>query len=360
MNSFDNSFCEKNALVVGGSGGIGKSISLALAKSGASVTVHGGHASEKFDSLLREMNSFSESEFHSRKHRQIILDFEKINLEEFDKKNLAQFSNEDFSEKIHDENSPKNSGENFSEKNLASCHCRVRPDNLDLKTDLRVKPEDDKRDAEDDKKNCEENFSEEILAEKINGKFFEKNCGNFATKNSDEFSSLENLKSALRESEILCVCYGPFLQKKISETSACEWIWTTRLNLALPGILAGYAARFMKKRGFGRILFFGGTRTNQINGFKTNAAYAAAKTGIASLTKSFALEFGEHGIYTAAIFPGFVKTEYISAKKCAEYEKILGGKKMICADEVARAALFLLSDPNLNGTLLEMNGGWRP
>lgn len=338
MNSFDNSFCEKNALVVGGSGGIGKSISLALAKSGASVTVHGGHASEKFDSLLREMRSFSEYEFHSRKHRQIILDFEKINLEEFDEEIQGS----------------------AAEKKSVSCHCRVRPDNLDLKTDLRVKPEDDKRDAENDKKNCEENFSEEILAEKINGKFFEKNCGNFATKNSDEFSSLENLKSALRESEILCVCYGPFLQKKISETSACEWIWTTRLNLALPGILAGYAARFMEKRGFGRILFFGGTRTNQINGFKTNAAYAAAKTGIASLTKSFALEFGEHGIYTAAIFPGFVKTEYISAKKRAEYEKILGGKKMICADEVARAALFLLSDPNLNGTLLEMNGGWRP
>lgn len=338
MNSFDNFFCEKNALVVGGSGGIGKSISLALAKSGASVTVHGGHASEKFDSLLREMNSISKSEFHSRKHRQIILDFAKVNLEEFDEEIQGS----------------------AAEKKSVPCHCRVRPDNLDLKTDLRVKPEDDKRDAENDKKNCEENFSEEILAEKINGKFFEKNCGNFATKNSEEFSSLENLKSALRESEILCVCYGPFLQKKISETSACEWIWTTRLNLALPGILAGYAARFMKKRGFGRILFFGGTRTNQINGFKTNAAYAAAKTGIASLTKSFALEFGEHGIYTAAIFPGFVKTEYISAKKRAEYEKILGGKKMICADEVARAALFLLSDPNLNGTLLEMNGGWRP
>lgn len=338
MNSFDSSFCEKNALVVGGSGGIGKSISLALAKSGASVTVHGGHASEKFDSLLREMNSISKSEFHSRKHRQIILDFEKINLEEFDEEIQGS----------------------AAEKKSVPCHCRVRPDNLDLKTDLRVKPEDDKRDAENDKKNCEENFSEEILAEKINGKFFEKNCGNFATKNSDEFSSLENLKSALRESEILCVCYGPFLQKKISETSACEWIWTTRLNLALPGILAGYAARFMEKRGFGRILFFGGTRTNQINGFKTNAAYAAAKTGIASLAKSFALEFGEHGIYTAAIFPGFVKTEYVSAKKRAEYEKILGGKKMICADEVARAALFLLSDPNLNGTLLEMNGGWRP
>lgn len=304
MNSFDNFFCEKNALVVGGSGGIGKSISLMLAKSGANVTVHGGHASEKFDSLLREMNSFSNSEFQTQKHRQIILDFAKIDLEKFDKKNSAHFADENSTKKIREE---------------------------------------------------------KICSEKIHN---EKNCENsiskISEKNSFEISSLENLKSALKKSEILCICYGPFLQKKIAQTSAQEWLWTAKLNLALPGILAGYAARFMKRRGFGRILFFGGTRTNQINGFKTNAAYAAAKTGIASLAKSFALEFAESGISTAAIFPGFVQTEYVSAKKRAEYEKLLGGKKMIRADEIARAALFLLSDSNLNGTLLEMDGGWRP
>ena len=282
MNSFDNFFCEKNALVVGGSGGIGKSISLMLAKSGANVTVHGGHASEKFDLLLREMNSISNSEFQTQKHRQIILDFAKIDLEKFDEKNSANFVDGNSEKKIHNE----------------------------------------------------------------------KTC--------NEISSLENLKSALKKSEILCICYGPFLQKKIAQTSAQEWLWTAKLNLALSGILAGYAARFMKRRGFGRILFFGGTRTNQINGFKTNAAYAAAKTGIASLAKSFALEFAECGISTAAIFPGFVQTEYVSEKKRAEYEKLLGGKKMILADEIARAALFLLSDSNLNGTLLEMDGGWRP
>lgn len=292
MNSFDNFFCEKNALVVGGSGGIGKSISLMLAKFGANVTVHGGHASEKFDSLLREMNSFSNSEFQKQKHRQIILDFAKIDLEKFDEKKSAHFADENSTKKIREE---KNRGEKIHNE-----------------------------------------------------------------KNSCEISSLENLKSALKKSEILCICYGPFLQKKIAQTSAQEWLWTAKLNLALPGILVSYAARFMKRRGFGRILFFGGTRTNQINGFKTNAAYAAAKTGIASLAKSFALEFAESGISTAAIFPGFVQTEYVSAKKRAEYEKLLGGKKMIRADEIARAALFLLSDSNLNGTLLEMDGGWRP
>ncbi|MCH5283718.1 MAG: SDR family oxidoreductase [Treponema sp.] len=277
MNSFGDFFCKKNALVVGGSGGIGKEISIMLAKSGANVTVHGGHASKKFDSLLREMDSFSKSEFQSQKHSQIILDFAEIDLEKFDEKKSAHFANANPSEKNHEKISP-----------------------------------------------------------------------------------LEDLKSALEKSEILCICYGPFLKKKIAQTSAHEWLWTAKLNLALPGILASYAARFMKRRGFGRILFFGGTRTNQINGFKTNAAYAAAKTGIASLAKSFAMEFGENGISTAAIFPGFVQTEYVSSKARAEYEKMLGGKKMIQADEIARAALFLLSDSNLNGTLLEMDGGWRP
>lgn len=351
MDSFDNFFCEKNALVIGGSGGIGKAISLALAKSGANVTVHGGHSSEKFDLLLREMNSLSESEFHSQRHRKMILDFTEIDLEEFDKKNSAQFSNENFPEKIYDENfSEKNSGENFSEKNLASCDCRVRPDNLGLKADLRVKPEDGKRDTEDDKKDAKDGKRDTED---------DKGDAEHDKKDAEKISALENVKSALEECDILCMCYGPFLQKKIAQTSANEWLWTAKLNLALPGIVAGYAARFMERRGFGRILFFGGTRTNQINGFRTNAAYAAAKTGIASLTKSFALEFGESGISTAAIFPGFVQTEYVSAEKRAEYEKLLGGKKMIRTEEIARAALFLLSDSNLNGTLLEMDGGWR-
>lgn len=299
MNSFDDFFCKKNALVIGGSGGIGKAISLMLAKSGANVTVHGGHASEKFDLLLREMDSFSNSTFHMQKHRQIIVDFAEIDLEEFDKKNSAHLVDESSSKKI------------CGKKNRET-------------------------------KSCENEISK------------------IPEKNSDTTSPLEHIKSALEEADILCVCYGPFLKKSIADTSAHEWLWTARLNLALPGIVASYAARFMERRGFGRILFFGGTRTNQINGFKTNAAYAAAKTGIASLAKSFALEFGKSGISTAAIFPGFVQTEYVSEKERAEYEAILGGKKMIRADEIANAALFLLSDSNLNGTLLEMDGGWKP
>lgn len=299
MNSFDDFFCKKNALVIGGSGGIGKAISLMLAKSGANVTVHGGHASEKFDLLLREMDSLSNSTFRMQKHRQIIVDFTEIDLEEFDEKNSGHLVDESSSEKIREE------------KNRET-------------------------------KSCENEISK------------------IPEKNSGTTSPLEHIKSALKEADILCVCYGPFLKKSIADTSAREWLWTARLNLALPGIVASYAARFMERRGFGRILFFGGTRTNQINGFKTNAAYAAAKTGIASLAKSFALEFGKSGISTAAIFPGFVQTEYVSEKERAEYEAILGGKKMIRADEIANAALFLLSDSNLNGTLLEMDGGWKP
>ena len=45
-------FSEKKALVIGGSGGIGRAIALGLAERGAEVTVHGGSSLERLNSTL--------------------------------------------------------------------------------------------------------------------------------------------------------------------------------------------------------------------------------------------------------------------------------------------------------------------
>ncbi|MBQ7158176.1 MAG: SDR family oxidoreductase [Treponema sp.] len=49
----------KNALVVGGSGGIGSVLSLFLAEQGARLVVHGGHSSEKFSALMEKITTHS-------------------------------------------------------------------------------------------------------------------------------------------------------------------------------------------------------------------------------------------------------------------------------------------------------------
>lgn len=115
-----------------------------------------------------------------------------------------------------------------------------------------------------------------------------------------------------RAVDLLVMAYGPFVNKPLAETTIEDWRITAMGGLALPGIMATEAATGMAARGFGRILLFGGTRTDAIRGFRTNAAYAAAKTGLGVLAKSIAVEFGGSGVSCAVICPGFVDTEYLA------------------------------------------------
>ncbi len=112
--------------------------------------------------------------------------------------------------------------------------------------------------------------------------------------------------------DIVVASWGPFLQKPLHETTAEEWETTAIFDLALPGALVSAALPGMRARRWGRFLLLGGTRTDGIRGFRTNAAYAAAKTGLGTLAKSIALGYARDGIAALVLCPGFVRTEYLS------------------------------------------------
>lgn len=131
-------------------------------------------------------------------------------------------------------------------------------------------------------------------------------------------------------------------------------------NLAFPGMLVSSALPHMRVEGWGRILLVGGTRTDSIRGFTSNAAYAAAKTGLASLVKSVALGYANQGISCNAICPGFVDTEYLESG----VKEVLAAKnpdgKLISAGEIAELALFLLKNSLFNGAIIPADKGWSP
>jgi NAD(P)-dependent dehydrogenase (short-subunit alcohol dehydrogenase family) len=52
--AMDPIFAGKHALVIGGTGGIGREVALGLALRGASLTIHGGHSTEKLEKVLEE------------------------------------------------------------------------------------------------------------------------------------------------------------------------------------------------------------------------------------------------------------------------------------------------------------------
>ena len=171
---------------------------------------------------------------------------------------------------------------------------------------------------------------------------------------------IDVLKSIIERTDILIVCYGPFLQKELHKTTMEEWEQTVFWNYTFPGQLVTCALNTMMKKQFGRIIVFGGTRTNSINGFRTNPVYGGAKTALCSLVKSVAAEYGKYGITCNGILPGFIETEYLSEETKLMLAKKMPQGKLIGAESIAETALFLLKQDAMNGVLLNVDEGWMP
>jgi len=170
-----------------------------------------------------------------------------------------------------------------------------------------------------------------------------------------EFDDMESSKlSKIAESvDILCVCHGPFLQKSIDKMSISDWSKIALYDYALPGFFVSKVLPNMMKNRFGRIILFGGTGTSHRTEFKSNSAYAGAKTAIGTLVESTAAAYSNYGITCNAILPGFVVTEYNSDFN------IPNGME-ISLDMIKKSICFFIENSELNGVLLRVDKGWSP
>ena len=162
--------------------------------------------------------------------------------------------------------------------------------------------------------------------------------------------------------DVLAVAFGPFVRKSLALHTSSDWERMASLNLALPGALASRYFPSMRERGFGRILFFGGTRTDAVRGFLSNAAYASAKTGLGVVTKSIALEGASRNVAAVTVCPGLVETEYLDEKTMAELRRIAPGGRLSGAADVASTALDLMDrDPCIaSGAIVSLDAGFSP
>ena len=152
---------------------------------------------------------------------------------------------------------------------------------------------------------------------------------------------------AAKGADVLAVCYGPFVYKKLHETEAGDWERLALCDYALPGMLVSLVLPGMMERKFGRILLFGGTRTESVKNYANNAAYAGAKTGISVIIKSLSAEYCEYGITCNGIMPGFTRNAP-------------AGTTCISPDALAGHAMYLFEHSEMNGVLLNVDRGWVP
>jgi NAD(P)-dependent dehydrogenase (short-subunit alcohol dehydrogenase family) len=101
--------------------------------------------------------------------------------------------------------------------------------------------------------------------------------------------------------------------------------------------------------------------------FFATHAYAASKSAIIGLTQAMAAYYAASKIRVNAVAPGLTRTPMsLRAQQNPELLEFIKAKQplsedLIEADDVARAAVFLLSDDarNITGELMSVDAGWR-
>ena len=118
--------------------------------------------------------------------------------------------------------------------------------------------------------------------------------------------------------------------------------------------------RTMMKQRYGRIISI--TSVVGASGNAGQANYAAAKAGVAGMTRSLARELGSRNITVNCIAPGFIATDMTAALPEAQKAALLGQiplGRLGRPEEIAHAVAFLASPlaGYITGSELHVNGG---
>jgi len=185
-----------------------------------------------------------------------------------------------------------------------------------------------------------------------------------------DFSSIEPVKRVMVDVvgglggiDILVNNAGIIRRNDLADFTEEDWDTVVDTNLKALFFLSQSAARHMVAQGSGKIVniasllsFQGGIRV---------PSYAAAKSGVAGVTKALANELAPKGVQVNAIAPGYIATNNTAALQSDEtrnrqiLERIPTGR-WGRPEDIAGTAVFLASPAAdyVTGQVLAVDGGW--
>jgi 3-oxoacyl-[acyl-carrier protein] reductase len=142
--------------------------------------------------------------------------------------------------------------------------------------------------------------------------------------------------------------------------SDADWDAVISTNLSSVFRMSRAVMRTMMKQRYGRIVNI--TSVVGASGNPGQANYAAAKAGVAGMTRALAQELGSRNITVNCVAPGFIDTDMTRALTEAQTQPMLARiplGRLGKPEEIAHAVSFLASPlaAYITGAVLHVNGG---
>lgn len=143
-----------------------------------------------------------------------------------------------------------------------------------------------------------------------------------------------------------------------------EWDQVIAVNLSALFVLCQEAAKIMLEKGYGKIINI--ASMNSFFGGQTIAAYAAAKGGVAQMTKAMSNDWMARGINVNALAPGYMATKMNEAlldpanPRFQQISERIPANRWGTGEDMKGPCIFLASHASdyLGGAVIPVDGGY--
>ena len=177
------------------------------------------------------------------------------------------------------------------------------------------------------------------------------------TKRSEVYNFIDYVKSKTKHIECIVCNAGMSIRKSFVETTDDDW--DMQMEVAVNSHYIMIRELYSMIPSDSRILFTGSQMA--VHPHAMVLSYGVTKSAVCALAKNLVKEFEGTGTTVNAIMPGFVNTPW-QKEKPEEIKQNIYKKTAIhrfaSIDEVVDAYRFCIDNSFVNGSLIEVNGGY--
>ena len=195
------------------------------------------------------------------------------------------------------------------------------------------------------------------------GPDFEENLENFTpikvnqSNRGELYAFINRIKLECEKVDCIVCNAGMSIRKSFTETTDKDW------DIMMEVAVNSHYILLRELHGLiphGSRIIFTGSQMGLMP-HATVLAYGVTKAAVHALAKNLVKEFEGTGTTVNAVVPGFVETPW-QKEKPEEIKQNIYGKTAIhrfaTVDEVVEAYRFCIDNPFVNGSLIEVNGGY--